>query len=200
MLLSVDVDATIARIANPTDDERATHAYWNGFNNVTPFNFTSYPSVVGAHTGLWAGKRKDDEPSTVDWASNYSVSWLSSWNETRNETFYSEAIRVELSRGLAKAEWRITPTNVSLVGASILRTRNEQQDIITNNRLTIQEVYASLVAEFDWHNRGDFSHYPYPARSPDRPQWFQPIHGARSSSDNAMVQNHKSERCRSADS
>jgi hypothetical protein len=112
-------------------------------------------------------------PNTVPW--NFSVNIFSIWNTTRNETFESEAIRIELSRGQAKAMWLVTPITIALAESALLRQDNSYQAIIQENQLTIEPIYARLLAEFDWHNRAGEYHAPYPNSTIDNLMWYQPV-------------------------
>lgn len=171
--LIATVNATVSRMVNLTVEQRGSESYWGALSQEFSNSPTTNGGDAGAYTGLWAGMTGSNLPR---WArSNYSVIFLSSWNQTKKETFQSTAIRTELTRELARAEWLVTPSSVTLAHTTLLpKSAQPNQDIIQSNLLGLQEMFSAFVDEFNWANRVHYN-YPYPGSTATMPRWYQPV-------------------------
>ena len=168
--LSATVNATVSEMVNPTDEERNNNAFWlevqNQFGHSAKLNGGD---VRGANNALWAGM-------SGDFLTNFSVMYFSAWNSTRNETFFSEAIRVEQSRRKATATWRITSSNITLVEAELIANSTlSNQSLVQSNAIGLQEMFSTFLGEYDWHNRASAFDFPYPDESGGQLRYFQPV-------------------------
>jgi hypothetical protein len=168
--LSATVNATVSEMVNPTDAERKNDDYWS----VMMDEFGRLPSQNGgvgnAYNAIWAGSGNMN--------GNFSVMFFSAWNESSNETFTSEAIRVEQTRRMAHATWLVSDSNISLVETTLLENsilRN--QSLIQINFLGLQELFSTFLGEYDWHNRAQAFDFPYPSPTGDNDtsRYFQPV-------------------------
>lgn len=166
--LTATLAATIARTNGPSAAQRSDSSFWDEVNAQFGSTYAEMNRVSGVKMGFWAGMEEDGI------LSNYSSAIFSTWDTTLNETFESQAIRTELTRGLALATWSIERNNITLVRAALLRVRNPYQDIIWNNRLEIQDIFSQLLPEFDWRNRANWND-PYPGGDLSNPRWYQPV-------------------------
>ncbi|KIW04650.1 uncharacterized protein PV09_04395 [Verruconis gallopava] len=168
--LRAKVNATVSRMINPTDEERASEDYWMNLSNQYGLAREAIGGIDGATSSLWAGT----DSSGV--ATNYSVIFLAQWNSTKNETFESEAIRTVVTREEANAEWVISTTNLTLTNVELLpNTQLADQDIIQRNTLSVQSIFSAFLGEYDWHNRAGAFSQPYPAGTVEKPLWYQPV-------------------------
>ena len=170
LTLSATVNATVSEMVNPTQDERNSDDFWSDveeqFGHAVAQNGGN---VAGANNALWAGM-------SGNFLTNFSVMYFSAWNETRNETFFSEAIRTEQSRRKAKATWRILPSNITLINAELIAdSTSANQSVLQSNALGLQEMFSTFLGEYDWHNRAGAFDYPYPDSSGDQLRYFQPV-------------------------
>ena len=81
-----------------------------------------------------------------------------------NQTFQSEAVRIQLSRRLYQGTWNVTSTNISLISATALQHSSPVlQNVIQNNRFSLQQYYSPVVAEFNWAWRNNLSNWVPPS-------------------------------------
>ena len=162
LTLETVVNATVARQTAIAPEQRNSDEYWSNvldlFGHDPTFNGLD---INGANNALLAGMG-------ANLRSNFSTAYFSAWNTTRNETFQSEALRIDNYRTLYHATWNITSSNTSLVHAAPAEDAQRwwqsttNQSIIQNDLLGVQEMFSNFLGEYDWHNRaGDFR-FPYP--------------------------------------
>ncbi len=168
--LSATVNATVSEMVNPTEAERNSDEYWNAVQDEFGHAMTiNGGNTEGANNALWAGM-------SGNFLTNFSVMYFSAWNTTKNETFFSEAIRTEQTRRTAQATWLISSSNITLVEAELIDNSTlANQDLLQNNAIGLQEMFSTFLGEYDWHNRAAGFHYPYPALDDGEPRYFQPV-------------------------
>jgi hypothetical protein len=156
--LSTTVNATVSEMVNPTDDERNSTDYWTSVQDEFGHDMTvNGGDTRGANNALWAGMNGN-------FLTNFSVMYFSVWNTTSNETFFSEAIRTEQTRQMARAKWLISSSNITLVEAELIGNSSlANQDVIQKNAIGLQEMFSTFLGEYDWHNRAGAFDFPYPA-------------------------------------
>lgn len=165
LTLAATVNATIARETAITTKQRSSSDYWSDILSVFGHEPTfNGGGTSGSKNALLAGMGANIR-------SNFSIAYFSIWNTTRNETFESEAIRIDNYRALYHATWNVTNTNASLVDAAPAEDVSHwwqsaaNQSIIQYDFLGVQEMFSNFLGEYDWHNRaGDFQ-FPYPDAS-----------------------------------
>ena len=168
--LTATVNATVSEMVNPTEAERNSEDYWTAVQDEFGHDLAvNGGDVRGANNALWAGM-------TGNFLTNFSVMYFSAWNTTMNETFFSEAIRTEQTRRMAQATWLISSSNITLVEAELIdNSILANQSLLQNNAIGLQEMFSTMLGEYDWHNRaGDFD-YPYPAPTNGELRYFQPV-------------------------
>jgi hypothetical protein len=86
---------------------------------------------------------------------NFSIAYFSIWNTTRNETFESEAVRIDNYRALYHATWNIINVNASLLYAATAEDASHwwessaNQSIIQYDFLGVQEMFSNFLEEYD---------------------------------------------------
>ena len=179
--LHATVNATVSTLANPTSAQRNSTDYWRSISDQFGHDVTisATSGASGAKNALLAGMGSNLR-------SNFSIAFYSAWNETRNETFFSEAIRVENYRALYQVSWNVSSSSTNLTGCMPVNSaitdlstamdpasRNANQTLIQNQYLGIQEIFTPFLGEYDWHNR-DFNgafDYPYPTAPSEPERW-----------------------------
>jgi len=156
-------------MVNPTEEERNSEDFWTTVQDEFGHSYTvNGGDVRGANNALWAGM-------SGNFLTNFSVMYFSAWNSTRNETFFSEAIRTEQTRRMAKATWLISSSNITLVNAELIAGSTlADQTLLQNNAIGLQEMFSNFLGEYDWHNRAAAFDFPYPAPSGDELRYYQP--------------------------
>ncbi|KAK5047564.1 hypothetical protein LTR84_006661 [Exophiala bonariae] len=173
LTLSATVNATVSEMINPTSEERNSEDFWVDVQNQFDHPATQNGGDTnGANNAMWAGM-------SGNFLTNFSVMYFSAWNTTRNETFFSEAIRTEQSRRQARATWWISSTNITLIQADLIpESTLENQFLLQNNAIGLQEMFSTFLGEYDWHNRAGAFDFPYPDGSlgPNGElRYFQPV-------------------------
>lgn len=168
--MSATVNATVAEMVNPSNEERNSQDFWSSVNDDFGHPYTvNGGNVRGANNALWAGMQGN-------FLTNFSVMYFSAWNTTRNESFESEAIRTEQSRRMAKVTWVVSPLNITLTHAEIVANSTlANQSLIQSNAIGLQEMFSNFLGEYDWHNRAGEFDFPYPASTADELSYFQPV-------------------------
>ena len=112
---------------------------------------TSYPSSVEQwvyrntlHIGLLMPVEADN--------SNFVVS---TWDQTLNEDFGAHLRQYTVSRQAYTASWRVSQSSVELVSASPENRRIDDCCLLTNNWLSVADLYTRTLAEFDWRYRNE---------------------------------------------
>ena len=165
LTLTTLVNATVSRQTPITATQRNSTTYWNEVFLLFGHDATTNgANINGANNALLAGIGSDIR-------SNFSIAYFSAWNTTRNETFESEALRIDNYRALYHATWNITNTNTTLVAASPAENATSwtqstaNQSIIQNDWIGVQEMFSNFLGEYDWHNRAGAFEFPYPDAS-----------------------------------
>ncbi|KAI4265950.1 MAG: hypothetical protein L6R38_009062 [Xanthoria sp. 2 TBL-2021] len=149
VLMSAQVNATVTQNLNPSTSERDSPEYWQETQDSysTP---NSSKQILPGHVGMgmWTGQNS---------RYNWSLTYLSRWDQTEGQTFESQAERFFTTRRTCIGTWNITQANVSLVNASILQTAEQanqkQQSVFQNNTLSIGGIYLQFLDEFNWAHR-----------------------------------------------
>lgn len=173
LTLSATVNATTSEMVNPTPAERNSEDFWEDVQNQFDHPATiNGGNTNGANNAMWAGM-------SGNFLTNFSVMYFSAWNTTRNETFFSEAIRTEQSRRQARATWWISPSNITLIHAELIPDSTlENQSLLQNNAIGLQEMFSTFLGEYDWHNRAGAFDFPYPnggSNTNGELKYFQPV-------------------------
>ncbi|KIW10190.1 hypothetical protein PV08_11151 [Exophiala spinifera] len=173
LTLSATVNATLSEMVNPTAEERSSDDFWTDVQDQFDHPATQNGgNVDGANNAMWAGM-------SGSFLTNFSVMYFSAWNTTRNETFYSEAIRTEQSRRRARATWLISSSNITLVQAELIPNSTlDNQLLLQNNAIGLQEMFSTFLGEYDWHNRAGAFDFPYPdggLGTEGEVRYFQPV-------------------------
>ena len=165
LTLTTLVNATVSRQTPITATQRISTTYWDDVFLLFGHDATTNGgNTNGANNALLAGIGSDIR-------SNFSIAYFSAWNTTRNETFESEALRIDNYRALYHATWNITNTNTTLVYASPAENATSwsqstaNQSIIQNDWIGVQEMFSNFLGEYDWHNRAGAFEFPYPDAS-----------------------------------
>ena len=165
LTLTTLVNATVSRQTPITATQRNNTTYWNDVFLLFGHDATTNGgNINGANNALLAGIGSDIR-------SNFSIAYFSAWNTTRDETFESEALRIDNYRALYHATWNITNTNTTLVYASPAENATSwtqssaNQSIIQNDWIGVQEMFSNFLGEYDWHNRAGAFEFPYPDAS-----------------------------------
>ena len=165
LTLTTLVNATVSRQSPITASQRNRTTYWDDvfllFGHTAT---TNGGNINGANNALLAGIGSNIR-------SNFSIAYFSAWNTTLDETFESEALRIDNYRALYHAAWNITKTNASLISASPAENATSwtqstsNQSIIQNDWIGVQEMFSNFLGEYDWHNRAGAFEFPYPDAS-----------------------------------
>jgi len=168
--LSTTVNATVSQMVNPTDEERSSDDFWTNVEQEFGHDFTvNGDNIRGANNALWAGM-------SGNFLTNFSVMYFSAWNTTRNETFWSEAIRTEQTRRLAKATWSISNSDITLTSATLIENSIQaNQSLLQDNAIGLQEMFSNFLGEYDWHNRASAFDFPYPSLQNETLRFYQPV-------------------------
>ena len=78
---------------------------------------------------------------------------ISNWDDTLNETFGANLRQYTLSRRKYTASWRVSQSIVELISASPQNERIDDRCLLTNNWLSLADLYTRMLAEFDWRYR-----------------------------------------------
>ena len=184
--ITAKVNATVTESIDVSPSERYDYdGYWHGkqslFNQsgLFPDNLTNE-----THQNIWAGT--DFNNVTLNY--NYTEIFLSLWNDTKGQTFYSEAERFVSTRRTCVGVWKITRSNVYLAEVTSLQRADEidlihqQQRIIENGMNMIRPIFLQFLGEFDWKTRE---------------AWDQPLPGTVNSSSSSSSSTNSSENERS---
>jgi hypothetical protein len=170
--LTTTVNATVCRLAGLSPEERNSSAYWQSVQDYYGHDWVQMGNnIAGANNGIWAGQW-----DSVGFSWNFSVVFLSAWNTTKNETFFSEAFRLENYRSVYHATWNVTNSDALLVAAkiadpSIPGYKAANQSTIQHELLGIDIMFPNFLGEYDWHNRAGFFQYPYPTAEGQPEKW-----------------------------
>ncbi|KIW93668.1 uncharacterized protein Z519_06273 [Cladophialophora bantiana CBS 173.52] len=170
LTMSTTVNATVSEINEISDEDRNNETFWSDVAEQFGHEYTiNGGNVRGANNALWAGM-------SGNFLTNFTTMYFSAWNTTSNETFESEAIRTEQTRRIANVTWVISPSNITLTGAKLIKTGTVvNQTVIQNNAIGLQEAFSNFLGEYDWHNRAGAFDYPYPISSDSDPVFAQPV-------------------------
>ena len=166
--ITAKVNATVTQSIDISPSDRYNYdGYWYAkeslFNQsgLIPDNVTNE-----THQNIWAGTNMNQVTLNYD----YTEIFLSLWNDTKNQTFYSEAERFISSRRTCVGVWNLTRSNVNLVDVTSLQSADEidasQQRIIENGMNMIRPIFLQFLGEYDWKTRK---------------AWDQPLPGTSSS-------------------
>ena len=175
MNITAEVNATVTESIDLSLSERYDYdGYWYGkeslFNQsgLIPDNVTNE-----TYQNLWAGTNYNN--ITLNY--NYTEIYLSLWNDTKGQTFYSEAERFVSSRRTCVGVWNLTRSDVYLVDVTSLQPADQidvtQQRIIENGMDMIRPLFLQFLGEFDWKTRESWDQ-PLPGNSTSGgpPQFF----------------------------
>ena len=181
MNITAKVNATVTESVDISLSERYDYdGYWYGkeslFNQsgLIPDNVTNE-----THQNMWAGTNMNQV--TLNY--NYTEIFLSLWNDTQGQTFYSEAERFVSSRRTCVGVWNLTRSRVYLVDVTSLQPADEvdatQQRIIANGMNMIRPLFLQFLGEYDWKTRENWDQ-PLPGTSgPGGPPQFYPMYNTR---------------------
>ena len=164
--LTATVNATVARMVNPTPEQRGSNDYWQSVQDYFGHAWVQH-GITTANNAIWAGGNG---------IANFSMVFLSAWNESKSETFFSEALRIENSRSIYQATWNVTNTDATLISAKAVAPttpgyRPANQRIIQHEFLGIDTMFANFLGEYDWHNRAGWFQFPYPTALGQPEKW-----------------------------
>ena len=108
---------------------------------------------------------------------NYTEVFLSLWNDTKSQTFYSEAERFVSSRRTCVGVWNLTRSNVYLIDVTSLQPADQidltQQRMIENGMNMIRPLFLQFLGEFDWKTREQWDQpLPDSSASGGPPQFY----------------------------
>ena len=181
MNITAKVNATVTESVDISPSDRSDYdGYWSGkeslFNQsgLSPDEMTNETSQ-----NIWAGT--DMNQVTLNY--NYTEIFLSLWNDTQGQTFYSEAERFISTRRTCVGVWNLTRSNVYLVDVTALQPANDvdvtQQRIIMNGMNMIRPIFLQFLGEYDWKTREKWDQ-PLPGTSDSGgPPQFYPIFNTR---------------------
>jgi hypothetical protein len=164
LLLTANVNATVAELFPLTPEERLNLSWWDDTyrqyekgsagSGSYPLQYTN-DLLFGGYTGLLADQG----------GGNFSQIFIALWNTTLNETFESTARRYTLTRRQCIGVWNITSPSASLKNAVITEDAatalaGTDQRLIQNNYLGIQAFFGPFIEEYDWHNWVNFTQEP----------------------------------------
>ena len=155
MNITAEVNATVAENVDISSSERSDYnGYWYGKQSLFYQSGTIPDNVTNeTHQNVWAGT--DWNNVTLNY--NYTELFLSLWNDTRGETFYSEAERFLSSRRTCVGVWNITRSDAYLVDVTSLLPIEDvdvtQQRIIMNGMNMIRPLFLQFLGEYDWKTR-----------------------------------------------
>ena len=181
MNVTAKVNATVTESIDISPSERYDyHGYWYGKESV--FNQSGLtPDEMTNETrqNIWAGT--DMNQVTLNY--NYTEIFLSLWNDTQGQTFYSEAERFVSTRRTCVGVWNLTRSNVYLVDVTSLQPADEvditQQRIIVNGMNMIRSIFLQFLGEYDWKTRERWDQ-PLPGTSDSGgPPQFYPVFNTR---------------------
>ncbi|OAP55492.1 hypothetical protein AYL99_10465 [Fonsecaea erecta] len=170
LTMSTSVNATVSEMREISDEDRNSLDFWTDVAEQFGHDYTvNGGNVRGANNALWAGM-------SGNFLTNFTTMYFSAWNTTSNETFESEAIRTEQSRRIANVTWVISPSNITLTAAKLVKTAAVvNQTVLQDNAIGLQEAFSNFLGEYDWHNRAGAFDYPYPISSDSNPVFAQPV-------------------------
>ncbi|CAD6572301.1 MAG: hypothetical protein ASARMPREDX12_005101 [Alectoria sarmentosa] len=176
--ITATVNATVTENIDPSTAERYDYnGYWH--EKALMFNQNG-PGRVGAANGAY----QDMWASTNCSPCNYTEVFLSLWNVTRNQSFYSEVERFVSTRRTCQGVWKLTRLNVSLVDVAYLQSADEidatqNQDVIANVINSVKPMFFPFLGEYDWKTREAWDQ-PLPGNSdPGEPPQFFPALNTR---------------------
>ena len=180
MNITAKVNATVTESTDISPSERYDYdGYWHGKESL--FNQSGLVPDESNVTrqNIWAGTNMN--PVTLNY--DYTEIFLSNWNETQGQTFYSEAERFVSTRRTCVGVWNLTRSNVYLVDVTSLQPADDvdvtQQRIIMNGMNMIRPLFLQFLGEYDWKARDRWDQ-PLPGTSDSggSPQ-FYPIFNTR---------------------
>ncbi|KAL8721601.1 MAG: hypothetical protein Q9225_001765 [Loekoesia sp. 1 TL-2023] len=165
MTITAKVDATVTQNIDPSESERNDMDYWQSIKS--SYSDKKGSVILSLNDAIWAGQKRGDN---FDW----SVTYLSRWDTSQSQTFESQAERFVTTRQTCTGTWNITRTNVSLIQVNNLEAGVEdgvKQDVISNNRLRIEEMFFQFLGEYDWTGRKTWKQR-LPGSKPANPQYI----------------------------
>ena len=154
MNVTARVNATVTESMDISPSERYDYdGYWHEKQSL--FNQSGLTPADSNVTrqNIWAGTNM--HPVTLNY--NYTEIYLSLWNETQGQTFYSEAERFVSTRRTCVGVWSVSRSNVRLVDVTSLQPTEDvdvtQQRIIMNGMNMIRPLFLQFLGEYDWKTR-----------------------------------------------
>lgn len=181
MNITAKVNATVTESMDISPSERNDYdGYW--YRKASLFNQSGLiPDNVTneTHQNIWAGINMNQVTLNYD----YTEIFLSLWNDTRGETFYSEAERFVSTRRTCVGVWNLTRSNVYLVDVTSLQPADEidvtKQRIIVNGMNMLRPLFLQFLGEYDWKTRERWDQ-PLPGTfGTGAPPQFYPIFNTR---------------------
>ena len=163
MNMTAEVNATVTENIDPSSAQRIDYdGYWRQKESLYHDVSNGTGTSKGAWQGMWAGTGQD----TI--FGNNTEIFLSLYNTTKNQSFYSEAERFVSTRRTCVGVWSITRHNVSLVSVANLQPADtiratQKQTVITGAANSIKSMFAQFLGEYDWKTRQS---------------WVQPLPGS----------------------
>ena len=180
MNITAKVNATVTESTEISPSERYDYdGYWHGKESLFNQSGLAPEETNVTRQNIWAGTNMN--PVTLNY--NYTEIFLSLWNDTQGQTFYSEAERFVSSRRTCVGVWNLTRSNVYLVDVTSLQPADDvdvtQQRIIMNGMNLIRPLFLQFLGEYDWKTRERWDQ-PLPGTSDSggSPQ-FYPIFNTR---------------------
>ena len=167
MNITAKVNATVTESMDISPSERYDYdGYWHGKESLFNQSGLTPDESNVTRQDIWAGTNMNQV--TLNY--NYTEIFLSLWNDTQGQTFYSEAERFVSTRRTCVGVWNLTRSNVYLVDVTSLQPADDvdvtQQRIIVNGMNMIRPLFLQFLGEYDWKTRE---------------RWDQPLPGTLSS-------------------
>ena len=181
MNITAKVNATVTESADISPSERYDYdGYWYGKESV--FNQSGLtPDKVTNETrqNMLAGTNRNQVTLNYD----YTEIFISLWNVTKGQTFYSEAERFVSTRRTCVGVWNLTRSNVHLVDVLSVQPADKvdltKQRIIQNGMNMIRPLFLQFLGEYDWKTRERWDQ-PLPGTSGSGgPSQFYPVFNTR---------------------
>ena len=184
MNITAKVNATVTERNDPSPSERYDYSgYWHEKQLLFNQSGTTPVTVfLGAYQDMWVGTSVF--PNTSQVTINNTEIFVSNWNTTENQTFFSEAEQYITTRRICVGVWNIKRQNVSLVDVVCLQSADEidatqKQDLITNWSNSIRSLFLPFLGEYDWKMRYTWDQ-PLPGTSyPNGPPQFSRVFSTR---------------------
>lgn len=94
-------------------------------------------------------------PGTYHTWRNYTENYLAIWLSRDEQTLGQTVHKVHVTRRKCNATWRITTSNITLLDAHILETKEQaqtshNQSLIDMNSMDVVGLYSRFVIDFDF--------------------------------------------------